>query len=132
MKEGFRSVDEILAEVAKDEGMSMAEIRDVWSHQKKYIKKLMDTEGVYSIFLPCIGTLSLNVKQFNKEIRGKTRSFYKNFIDKAANLLEHEDYTMYENSHKKVTGVNRLARYIITNYHTGIEKSKNIIVHTKC
>lgn len=132
MKEGFKSIDEILAEVGKEEGMSLREMKDLWGHQKKYIQKQMDTEGVYAIFLPYIGTLSVNVKQYAKEIKNKTRSVYKSFIDKVASLKKHKNYTKSANAHKKITGVNRLARHIITNYHTGLERSKNILVHYKC
>lgn len=132
MKEGFKTVDEILAEIGEEEGMSLKEMKDLWGHQKKYIQKQMDTEGVYAIFLPYIGTLSINVKQFTKEIKNKTRSIYKDFIDKVFNLKNHENYTKFGNAHKRVTGVNRLTRYIISNYYTGIEKSKNILINNKC
>lgn len=132
MKEGFRPIDDILSEIGEEEGMSLEEMKDIWNHQRKYTQKQMDTEGVYSIFLPFIGTLSLNVKQFDKEVKGKTRSLYQGFIDKVTNLKEHENYTKYGNSHKRVTGVNRLARYIITNYDTGLDRSKNILIHNKC
>lgn len=132
MKEGFKSIDEILKEVAEDEGMTFEEVKDLWDHQKNYIKKQMDTEGVYAIFLPYIGTLSLNVKQFSKELTNKTRDTYRNFINKVAKLKDHEKYTKFDNAHKKVTGVNRLARYIVNNYQTGIEISKKLLAHNKC
>jgi hypothetical protein len=132
MKEGFKTVEEILLEVAKDEGMTLKEVNDVWKHQKVYIKKQMEKEGVYSIFLPSIGTLSLNVKQYTKEIKGKAKSFYKDFINKVEKLLQHEKYSEFGNAHKKVTGVNRLARYIIGHYDTGIKRTKKIIEHKNC
>lgn len=132
MKESFKSIDDILLEVAKEEGMSKSEIKDLWNHQKIYVKKQMESEGVYAILLPFVGTLSLNVKQYSKELKGKTRKFYSNFTDKVAKLKEHENYSKYGNAHKKVTGVNRLARYIIRKYYTGIEKSKNLMFHNKC
>ena len=132
MKEGFRSIEEILLEVAKDEGMSKKEIEDVWLHQQSFIKKQMEKEGVYSILLPFVGTLSLNVKQFTKELKYRPRELYKSFINKVSKLKIHSNYTKYENAHKKITGVNRLTRNIIKNYYTGIEKSKNLIIHSKC
>jgi hypothetical protein len=132
MKEGFKTVEEILLEVAKEEGMTLKEVKDVWDHQKVYIKKKMEQENVYSIFLPSIGTLSLNVKQYTKEIKGKARSFYKDFINKVDNLVKHDNYSEYKNAHKKITGVNRLARYIVAHYETGIAKSKKILEHKKC
>ena len=132
MKDGFKSIEEILEEVGAEEGMSIEEMRDIWEHQKTYTKKRMEEEGVYAIFLPFIGTLSLNVKQFKKQLKGKTRSLHENFIRKTKSLLEDENFGQYNNSHKKITGVNRLARYIIKSYHTGIDKSKRLLVHTKC
>lgn len=132
MKQGFKSIKDILLEVAEEEGLNRTEIKDIWNHQESYIKKKMEQEGVYAIFIPFLGTLSLNVKQFSKEIKGKSRSFYKDFIKKVKDLKNHKNYKKYANAHKKVTGVNRLARYIISRYHTGIEVSKNLIVHSKC
>lgn len=132
MKEGFKSVDEILLEVAKEEGLSIREIKDIWRHQKVYVKKRMEQEGVYAIFIPYIGTLSLNIKQYTKEVKGKTKTFYKDFIDKVKLLITHEEYSMYKNAHKKITGVSRLARYIINHYNTGLKKSRSIIEHKKC
>jgi hypothetical protein len=132
MKEGFKSIDEILEEVAKDEGMTLKETTDLWNHQKKYIKDQMDKEGVYAIFLPFVGTLSLNTKQYVKEIRGKVKELYLDFINKAEKLKEHENYTYFKNSHKKVTGVNRLARYIIRYYDTGVTRGKKLMAHNKC
>lgn len=132
MKEGFRSIEDILIEVGEEEGMSFKEMNDIWEHQKKYIKKQMDSEEVYAILLPFIGTLSLNVKQFTKQLKGKTRSFYKNFISKVDKLQQHENYSEFGNSHKRITGVNRLTRYIINKYNTEIIKSKRLLVHNKC
>lgn len=132
MKEGVRTIEEILIEIGKEEGMSLSEMKDIWKHQRDYVNKQMDTEGVYAIFLPYIGTLSLNIKQYTKEVRGKTKSIYQDFINKANSLVKHENYQQFSNSHKRITGVNRLARYIIKNYHTGIERSKRIIVSSKC
>lgn len=132
MKEGFKSIEEILKEVGEEEGLSLTEMKDVWEHQKKYVEKQMNEEGVYAIFLPFIGTLCLNVKQFKKELRGKTREFYKDFIDKVEKLVNHENYKEFSNPHKKVTGINKLTRYIVKNYETGIDRSKNLIVRTKC
>ena len=132
MKEGFKTVNEILKEVAAEEGMTQKEIRDIWAHQKEYIKIQMEKEEVYAIFLPYIGTLSLNVKQFYNEIKGKSRNFYANFIHKVDKLLQHEKYGEFTNSHKRVTGVNRLTRHIIKNYITEENKSKKLIDHKKC
>tara|TARA_R110002012_G_scaffold119169_2_gene268160 strand:- start:161 stop:604 length:444 start_codon:yes stop_codon:yes gene_type:complete len=132
MKEGYRSLKEILKEVGEEEGLSMKEINDIWLHQKTYIKKSMEMEGVYSILLPFIGTLSLNVKQYAKEIKGKKREFYDNFTKKVEELKKHPNYSQYENAHKRVTGVNRLARYIISKYDTGLKKNKKLIVKSKC
>ncbi len=132
MKEGFKNVKDILKEVAEEEGLSVKEINDLWRHQKIYIKKQQSLKGVYSIFLPFIGTLSLNVKQAEKEIKGKSKEFYKEFLEKIKLLKLHPNYREYSNAHKKVTGVNRLARYVIRNYDTGIEKTKKILLHKQC
>jgi len=132
MEEGFKTVDQILIEIAKEEGMSLKEVRDIWSHQKIYIKKQMEKEAVYSIFIPYIGTLSLNVKQYTKEIKGKAKIFYKEFIEKVEKLKVHANYSEYANSHNRITGVNRIARYIIAHYETGVLKSKKILEHKKC
>ena len=132
MKDGYKSINDILKEVAQDEGMSFREVRDLWGHQKKYIKKQMETDGVYAIFLPYIGTLSLNVKQFHKELRGKCKERYADFIQKVKNLENDHRYTEFNNAHKRITGVNRIARYLIRHYHTGIEKIKKILPHKYC
>lgn len=132
MEEGFKSIDEILEEVAKEEKMTKSEIRDLWNHQKIYTQKQMDKEGVYAIFLPFIGTLSLNIKQYTKELRRKKRNVYKTLTNKVIKLKEHENFSKHSNSHKRVIGVNRLTRYIINHYHTGLHKSKKILKHEKC
>ena len=79
-------------------------------------KKKMEEEDVYAIFIPFIGTLSLNVKQYIKEIKHKNRKFYKNFIEKVEKLLKHENYTKYGNAHKKTTAIHRLVSYIIDTF----------------
>jgi hypothetical protein len=132
MKDGYKSINEILKEVAEEEGMPLKEIIDLWKHQKTYIKKLMDAPNIFAIFLPYIGTLSLNVKQYTKEIKNKSRSLHSGFIDKVAILKTHPEYSQFGNSHKRVTGVNRLTRYIIRTYETGLKRSNRIIEHTKC
>lgn len=132
MKDGFKSIEDILDEVAEEEGLSRREIKDIYRHQKRYINKQMEKEDVYAIFIPFIGTLSLNVKQAEKEIRGKKRNVYSSFIKKVSKLKKHENYSEYSNSHKRVTGVNRLARYIMNHYDTGVEKIKRLIPHKKC
>lgn len=132
MKEGFRSIKDILKEVAKEEGMTWTEIEDVWIHQKKYIKSKMEDKETYAIFLPFIGTLSLNVKQYIKEIKHKNRKFYKNFIDKVENLKNHKNYTKYSNSHKKTTAIHRLVNYIITKFDIEEDKKKTLTIHKKC
>ena len=132
MKEGFKTINEILLEVAEEEGMSWTEIEDVWLHQKSYIVKQMDKKEVYAIFIPSIGTLSLNVKQFIKEIKYKNKEFYQNFIDKVKNLKENKNYTKYGNSHKKTTGIHRIVKYIVTNFEVEEIKKRKLVLHKKC
>ena len=132
MKEGFKTIQEIIKEVGEEEGFSYNEMEDIWIHQRNYIKKMQEKEGVYAIFLPFIGTLSLNVKQAKKELKGKSKEFYKNFLKKVEDLQLHPNYTQYHNSHKKVTGVNRLARNIIRRFETFIEKERKLIPHKDC
>lgn len=132
MKEGYKDIDDILKEVAEDENMTIKEVRDLWEHQKLYIKKQMDEEGVYSIFLPYIGTLSLNVTQVKKEIQWSVRQNHVKFLEKVEALKNHEKFNLCENSHKRVTGVNRLARYIIKNFYSGIESVAKLIKHKEC
>lgn len=132
MQEGFKSIKEILYEVAEEEGMTWTEIEDLWLHQKKYIKKKMDQEDVYAIFIPSIGTLSLNVKQYIKEIKHKNRKFYKNFRDKVEKLKANENYTKYGNSHKKTTAIHRLVNYIIDKFEIEESKKETLIIHKKC
>lgn len=132
MKEGYKSIEEILQEVADEEGIDIREIKDVWKHQKFYVKNQMDAKGVYAIFLPFIGTLSLNTKQFSVEIKGRIRGLYKNFVNKVNDLENHENYNKFANSHKKLTGVNRLARRVIKKYKTGLKTTRSLLVHNKC
>lgn len=132
MREGFKSIKEILKEVAEDEGMTWTEIEDLWLHQKNYVKKQMEKEDVYAIFIPFIGTLSLNVKQYVKEIKHKNRKFYKNFINKVEKLKIHENYTKYGNSHKKTTAIHRLVNYIIDKFEIEESKKETLIIHKKC
>ncbi len=132
MKEGYKSIEEILIEVGEEEGLSLPEMKDIWEHQKKYTQEQMDTDGVYAIFFPFIGTLSLNTKQVYKELKGRPRILYKSIIDKVDDLVKHVKYTKYVNVHKRVIGVNRLTRYIVKTYHTNIDKSKRLLMHTDC
>lgn len=132
MKEGHKSIDDILREVAEDEGMNFRQIRDVWKHQKLYIKKKMEQDDVYAIFLPSLGTLCLNTKQYLRERRGKNREYYKTLKEKVERLINHQRYGIYGNAHKKITGVNKIARYVIKHFHTGIEVTRKIIPHKIC
>lgn len=132
MKEGFKTINEILREVAKEEDMSWAEIEDVWLHQKNYILKQMEEKEVYAIFIPSIGTLSLNVKQFIKEIKYKNKEFYQKIIHKAEGLKKNKNYTKYGNSHKKTTGVHRLVKYIVNNFEVEEIKKRKLVLHKKC
>lgn len=132
MEEGFKSIRDILKEVAEDEGMTWTEIEDVWIHQKKYIKNKMENKEVYAIFLPFIGTLSLNTKQYIKEIKYKNRKFYKNFINKVESLKKHDNYTKYGNAHKKTTAIHRLVNYIINNFDIEEKKKETLTIHKKC
>lgn len=132
MQEGFKSIKEILYEVAEEEGMSWTEIEDVWLHQKKYINKKMEEPDVYAIFLPFIGTLSLNIKQYIKGIKHKNRKFYKDFIEKVEKLKKHENFGKYANAHKKSTAIHRLAAYIIDKFVVEEEKKKVLVTHKKC
>ncbi len=91
----------------------------------------MDTEGVYSILLPFIGTLSLNVKHYNQEVKGRVRRLYNDFILKVEKLISHENYERTGNSHKKIIGSNRLARRVIKDYHTEEDKSKRLLSRKK-
>lgn len=132
MKEGFKSVKEILLEVAEDEGMTWTEIEDVWLHQKKFIKDKMEEEEVYSIFIPFIGTMSLNVKQYIKEIKYRNKDFYSKFISKVEKLKNHKNYTKYGNSHKKTTAFHRLVSYIIDKFEVEENKKYTLLAHKKC
>lgn len=124
MKEGYKTIDEILKEVAKEEGISLKEVEDIWKHQESYAKKQMDKEGVYAIFLPFIGTLSLNTSQYSKEIKGRIRGLYKTIVNKVSKLKKHENYGEYANAHKKTTGVKRLASKVIKDFETEVEDSE--------
>lgn len=132
MKEGYKSIEDIIKEVAKDEGVAVKEVADIWNHQQSYVKKQMDSDDVYAIFLPFIGTLSLNVKQYSKEIRGRIKGLYKTIVKKVTKLKEHENYTEFSNAHKKITGVNKLTRKIIKNFDTGVESTRGVMLHKKC
>jgi len=132
LKEGTRYIQDILHEVAEEEGMSKKEIRDVWNHQKRYIKQLMDKPGIYSIDIPFLGTLCYNTKYFDKFIEKKwKKDKYKGQIQKSKEIKEHSNYTLYSNAHKRVPGVLRMARSIIRRFETGIKKRK-LIAHKKC
>lgn len=132
MEKGYKSIEEIIREVAEEEGLNFRETRDIWNHQKHYVKKLMETDGIYAIFLPYIGTLSLNVKQFQKEIKTKITDLYKGLVSKIEKLVKHENYSQYSNAHKRITSSNKLARRIISAYDTGHERSKRLLLHKKC
>lgn len=118
MKEGYKSIEDILKEVGEEEVMSQREMNDLWKHQKDYINKKQEEEGVYAIFVPFIGTLSLNVKQYTAEVRSKNKSYYKEFTDKINKLKSDIRYVKYSNAHKKVTGVHRLIKYITEKFET--------------
>lgn len=132
MKEGFITDDEILKELSKETDFSYSELKDIWIHQREYIKQMMEEEDVYSIFIPHIGTLCLNTKQARLEAKGKIKENYVDFFDKLDRLENHPNYTYYSNPHKKITGVNKLARNIHRNFETGIKRLKKLIPHKKC
>lgn len=132
IKEGYITVKEIIEEISQEEGIPKSQLTDIWKHQKLYTQKLMETEDVFSIFLPFIGHLSLNVKQVKVELKNRSRKVYEKFLNKVKKLEEHDNFTYYGNPHKKVTGVNRLARRIIKRYHTDIVKERKLIPTKLC
>lgn len=132
MKEGTRYIEDILLEVGEEEGMSKSEMNDLWNHQMAFVKKQAEKEGVYSIFLPYIGTMTLNVKQVLKEMRKRHKRHYLDLIDKVKKLKKHENYTTYNNAHKRVTAANRLARRIIKNYVTDMDKNTRLLFREEC
>jgi hypothetical protein len=132
VKEGHKDIKDILKEVGDEEGFSEKEMMDLWEHQKRYINKLQDTEDVYAIFLPYLGTLSLNTKQYKRDIKVKNRSFYKDFGDKVKKLMKHKDFTLCQNAHKKTTSVHRLTKYLLRYYDTGLEVKETLKKHNRC
>ena len=132
MKEGFKTDSDVLIEIAEEEGLSMREVRDLWKHQKNYIKKLMEQDDVYSIRIPFIGTYCLNVKQAKKEKERRKDDLYHKFYDKIEKLLDHPNFNYFKNAHKRVTGVNRLARVIVRHYDTEVKKPRRLMPHKKC
>lgn len=132
MQEGYKSIKEILKEVGEEENLTLNEMNDLWNHHKKYINKKQEESGVYAIFLPYIGTLSLNVKQYKKEIKHKNRTFYSKFSQKVNSLISDPNYKKYSNAHKKVTGVHRLIKYVTENYKTKKPLEYYIEFHKKC
>lgn len=132
MKEGFKSIKEILLEVSEDENMSYKEVQDLWIHQREYVKKKMTEDNVYAVYIPYIGTLSLNTAQFDREIKYKNRKVYKKFIDKVTKLKNNVKFTVYGNSHKKTTSVTRLIKYLHKNFIIEYKNRKFYSVHSKC
>ena len=131
MKEGYCSIEDILKEVGEEEGLTKAEVNDLWKHQKAYINKKQEEEEVYAIFIPFIGTLSLNVKQYALEIKHKNRSYYKNLTVKINSLKNDSNYKKYSNAHKKVTGVHRLLKYITEKFKTEKTLKEYILSYEK-
>lgn len=120
MREGYKSIEDILKEVSEDSGIPLSQVKDIWEHQKAYTEKKMEQKDVYAIFFPFIGTLSFNSKKFAKAIKGKPRKVYQKFIDKIEKLKEHYKYneSIYSNAHKKLTSVDRLAKHVVKEFNT--------------
>lgn len=132
MKEGHKDIKDILKEVGQEVNLSEKEMQDLWEHQKRYINKLQEKEDVFAIFLPYIGTLSLNTRQYKREIKIKNRVFYKNFSAKVKKLMNHENFTMHQNAHKKTTSIHRLTKYILNHYNAEDDMKKTLPFHRKC
>ncbi len=132
MKEGYKDIKEILQEVGEEEGMSSREMNDLWKHQIVYTKLMMEKEGVYAILLPYIGSLNINIKQAERELINKKKELYTSFLDKVDKMLNHFKYGKYNNAHKKMTGVNKMAQRIVNYFFTGEVKYKEYIKHDKC
>lgn len=132
MKEGFRDIRDILKEVGEEEGFTYTEMNHLFKHQKHYINKLQEQEGVYAIFFPFLGTYAINVKQAEREIRGKSKNHYAKFLKKIEVLKKHPKYKKNANAHKRVIGLNRIVRYITRTFETGIEPIKFLYPHRKC
>jgi hypothetical protein len=118
LKEGYKDINEILREVGEEEGLNMNEMKDIWRHQKKYINQKQEEDGVYAIFIPFIGTLTLNVKQYTKEIRHRNKYYYTEFIKKVEKLKNDIRYKKYSNAHKKTIGIHKLVNYITNKFET--------------
>lgn len=121
MKDGYKDVDEILLEVAEEEGMTKTEIRDLWKHQRSYVIKQMTTPEIYAIHIPFIGTISLNIKQFKTERKGRNYIHYSDFMDKGRELMNKDDFKKYGNAHKKTSSIHKLINYILKKFETGVE-----------
>lgn len=57
LKEGTRDIEDILNEVAMEEGYTKQDVREVFNIHKKYIKHIMEKEDSYKIRLPYFGFL---------------------------------------------------------------------------
>ena len=56
-KEGIRYIEDILKEVAKEQGLSEKEVREIWKIHKKYIKQCMNDPNITVINIPYVGLL---------------------------------------------------------------------------
>lgn len=129
---GVRRIESILEEVAEEEGLSKSEINDLWRHQKSYIKKLIDREEVYTIQIPFIGALCHNTKIFDKFKKSRSRKGSLDKVEEKNNKIkEHENFGIYSNAHKRVPGIMRMARSILTRYESKIKK-KRLMAQKKC
>lgn len=68
-KSNITFTEDIIAEVAKEQGLTEEEVMRVYTTNVKHIRKLMDEEEVCSIKVPYLGTMHINKGLLYKSMR---------------------------------------------------------------
>lgn len=128
MKKGVKYIWDILREVAKEEGRSYEEVKELWRIHMEYVKDKIDEEDTYILEIPHIGNLYFSGFLYTLK-DSKSRNKIDELRGKKANLVEmitasknSEGKTKYIYPQERRPNINKLYKSI--NNHINNTKKK--------
>lgn len=90
MKKGVKYIQDIIKEVAQEEGRSKEEIKELWRIHREFVKDKIEEEDTFILKIPQIGNLFYS-SSLQRLFNNKSRGYY-SYLDgkslKIDNLIE--------------------------------------------
>ena len=123
LNKGISYIEDILKEVAEEEGYDLGQVKEIWKKHRAYVKELMDDPDVHIIELPHLANLYFNANTANhiareKNTKKETKSYMKEKAEDIENKIEedkenNQSSTNYRYPQKSRGGIYKLYRNIV-------------------